>query len=112
MEKIKMSRYDALAEILKAIAHPTRLLIVEELSKQPRCVSELTEMIKADTSTVSKHLALMKSNGIVVSSKNGNQVYYSLRVTCVLNFISCLESVIEVNAKEQMELLNIFNNNA
>lgn len=112
MEKMKMSRYDALAEILKAIAHPTRLLIVEELSKKPRCVSELTEMIGADTSTVSKHLALMKNTGIVDSTKNGNQVYYNLRVICVLNFISCLESVIEVNAKEQMELLSTFNNNA
>ena len=112
MKKMKMSRYDALAEILKAIAHPTRLLIVEELSEKPRCVSELTEMIGADTSTVSKHLALMKSTGVVESSKNGSQVYYSLRVTCVLNFISCLESVIETNAKEQMELLSTFNNNA
>lgn len=54
----------------------------------------------------------MKSTGVVESSKNGNQVYYSLRVTCVLNFISCLESVIETNAKEQMELLSTFNNNA
>lgn len=109
MEKKQLSRYDALAEILKAIAHPTRLLIVEELSKQPRCVSELTEMVGVDTSTVSKHLALMKGTGIVESSKNGNQVYYSLRVTCVLNFISCLESVIEINAKKQMDLLNTFN---
>ena len=112
MDKLKMSRYDALAEILKAIAHPTRLLIVEELSKKPRCVSELTDIIGADTSTVSKHLTLMKSTGVVESSKNGNQVYYTLRVTCVLNFISCLESVIETNAKEQMELLSTFNNNA
>ena len=69
-------------------------------------------MIGADTSTVSKHLALMKNTGIVDSSKNGNQVYYSLRVNCILNFISCLESVIEENAKEQMELLSTFNNNA
>ena len=112
MDKSRMSRYDALAEILKAIAHPTRLLIVEELSKKPRCVSELTDIIGADTSTVSKHLTLMKSTGVVESSKNGNQVYYSLRVICVLNFISCLESVIETNAKEQMELLSTFNNNA
>lgn len=111
MEKNKMARYDALAGLLKAIAHPTRLLIVEELSKKPLCVSELTEIIGADTSTVSKHLALMKSTRIVDSTKNRNQVYYSLRVTCVLNFISCLESAIEVNAKEQMELLSTFNNN-
>ena len=110
MDKVNMSRYDALAEILKAIAHPTRLLIVEELSKKPLCVSELTTIIGADTSTVSKHLALMKSNGIVDSSKNGNQVYYSLRVPCVLNFISCIESVVETNAKEQMELLSSFSN--
>lgn len=109
MEKGKMSRYNALAEILKSLAHPTRLLIAEELSKQKHCVSELTEMIGADTSTVSKHLTLMKNAGIIESDKIGNQVFYTLRVPCVLNFIGCIESVIELDAKEKIELLNCIN---
>lgn len=102
----KMARYEALAEIFKAIAHPTRLLIMEELGKQKHCVSEVTEMVGADTSTVSKHLAIMKNAGIISGEKLGNQVFYSLRVSCVLNFINCVESVIESHAKEKIESIN------
>ncbi len=106
----KMARYEVMSEVFKAIAHPTRLLIIEELGKPKRCVSEITEMVGADTSTVSKHLALMKSAGIISNEKLGNQVFYSLRVSCILNFINCVESAIEENAKEKMELLNSVNN--
>ncbi len=102
----RMPRYKVMSEIFKAIAHPTRLLIIEELGKKNRCVSELTEMVGADTSTVSKHLALMKNAGIIANEKLGNQVFYSLRVSCVLNFISCVESVIESNAKEKIDSIN------
>lgn len=101
------TRYHALSEILKAIAHPTRLLILESLAEQKRCVSDLTNMAEVDTSTVSKHLALMKNAGIITSEKSGNQVFYSLRVPCVLQFLGCIESVIALNAKEKMDLLNV-----
>ena len=99
-------RHDALAEILKAIAHPTRLLILEELSEQSRCVSELQEMIGADTSTVSKHLTLMKSAGIIENRKDGNKVIYSIRVPCIMKFMGCIETVLETDVKDKMELLN------
>ncbi len=100
------ARYNALADVLKAIAHPTRLLIAEEVAKQPRCVSELTNMIGADTSTVSKHLSVMKNSGLVEGKKNGNQIFYSLRVPCILEFLGCIESVLEHNAKDNIQLLN------
>ncbi len=111
MEKSKMIRYDTLASVIKAIAHPTRLLIVEALSEKSHCVSELKEIIGADTSTVSKHLALMKSMKIVDNTKNGTQVYYRLRFTCILNFISCIEKSIKENAQEQLALVSMDNNN-
>lgn len=106
MRNGKMARYDVMSEVFKAIAHPTRLLIIEELGKQKRCVSEITEMVGADTSTVSKHLALMKSAGIITNEKLGNQVFYSLRVICILNLINCVESAIESHAKEKIESIN------
>ena len=60
------AKYDARAKIVKAMAHPTRLFIVDELSRRgERCVCDLTEMIGADISTVSKHLSLLKAAGIV-----------------------------------------------
>lgn len=98
------ARYEARAKVLKALAHPTRLFIVDELSKQERCVYELAEMVGTDGSTVSRHLALLKNAGIVRDEKRGTQVFYSLRVPCVLSFFSCLETVLESVAKEQLDL--------
>jgi DNA-binding transcriptional ArsR family regulator len=98
------ARYEARARIIKAMAHPTRLFIVDELSRGKKCVCELTEMIGADVSTVSKHLTVLKNAGVVRDEKRGAQVFYSLRVPCVLNFFSCVESVLETTAREQLEL--------
>jgi ArsR family transcriptional regulator len=99
------ARYEARAAVIKAMAHPTRLFIVEELSRGEKCVCELTEMVGADVSTVSKHLSVLRNAGIVRDEKRGTQVFYSLLVPCVLNFFSCVESVMEANAKGQMKLL-------
>jgi len=98
--KIK-ARYEARAKIIKAMSHPTRLFIVDELSKGERCVCELTEMVGDDISTISKHLSILKGVGIVADDKRGTRVFYSLRVPCVLNFFSCVESVLIKNATEQ-----------
>lgn len=97
---------EARAKVLKALAHPTRLFIVEELEKAERCVCDLTEMIGADVSTVSKHLSVLKQAGIVIDDKRGNLVFYQLRVPCILSFFGCIESVIETQVKEQSALLN------
>ena len=88
------------------MAHPTRLFIIEELEKEERCVCDLTAQIGADVSTVSKHLSVLKQAGIVIDDKRGNQVFYSLRVPCILNFFGCVESVLEENARDQAILLN------
>ncbi len=100
------ARLEARARIVKAMAHPTRLFILEELGRGDRCVNELTEMIGADVSTVSKHLSLLKAAGIVQDRKKGSQVYYGLRVPCILKFFDCIEAVLEANAKAHMDLLN------
>lgn len=96
---------DARARVLKALAHATRLYIVEELEKQERCVCELTGMIGADVSTVSKHLSVLKQAGIVHDDKRGNQVFYRLRVPCIMNFFSCVETVLEQQAREHTATL-------
>lgn len=96
---------DARAKVLKALAHPTRLFIVEELEKDERCVCDLTEMIGVDISTVSKHLSVLKQAGLVADDKRGNLVFYRLRVPCILNFFGCIESVIESRVKEQTAFL-------
>ncbi len=99
------ARYEARARIIKAMAHPSRLFIVDELSRQERCVHELTEMVGADVSTVSKHLSVLKNAGIVQDEKRGSQVYYKLRMPCVMSFFGCVDSVLKDLAKEQLELV-------
>ncbi|MCD6416263.1 MAG: winged helix-turn-helix transcriptional regulator [Planctomycetes bacterium] len=81
------------AAILKALAHPSRLMVVDELSRGERCVCELTELVGADMSTVSKHLSVLRDAGIVDHDKRGVKVFYRLRVPCVLNFFTCIEAI-------------------
>jgi DNA-binding transcriptional ArsR family regulator len=94
MDAKARSKYQSRANVIKAMGHPTRLFIVDELAKNgERCVCDLTEMIGADISTVSKHLAVLKNAGIIDDEKRRNQVFYRLRVPCVLDFFRCVEAV-------------------
>ena len=81
------------ARIIKALAHPTRLFIVDELSRGERCVCELKDMIGVEMPTVSRHLSVLRNAGILEDEKRGLQVFYSLRVPCVLNFFKCVKAV-------------------
>jgi len=98
------ARMEARARIVKAMAHPTRLFIVDALSRGEKCVCELTEMVGADMSTVSRHLAILRGAGIASDDKRGSQVYYALRCPCILQFFDCVESVIASTAREQLAL--------
>ena len=106
MDKNTQAHFEAKARIIKAMAHPTRLFIVDELSKRERCVADLTDLIGADTSTVSKHLSILKAAGIVADDKRGLQVWYSLKMPCILNFFGCVEQVQKRAAKEQQAALD------
>ena len=105
MDNKTKARFEARAKIIKAMAHPTRLFVIDELSREEKCVCELTAMVGADMSTVSKHLAILKGAGLVVDEKRGVQVFYKLRVPCVLDFLNCVESVMKSNIQEQLNLI-------
>ncbi len=91
----KTPRYTYMAEVMKALAHPTRLFIIDELEKQPRNVSELTEMVGIDISTISRHLAILKAAGIIAATKNNNQMIYRLLCPCVLEMYNCVLKIKE-----------------
>jgi ArsR family transcriptional regulator len=106
MDARRLAKYEARAKIIKALAHPARLLVVDELARHDeRCVCELTELIGSDMSTVSRHLAQLKEAGIVEDEKRGQMVFYRLRVKCLPQFFDCVESVMRCNARSQRELL-------
>ena len=81
--------------ILKGIAHPVRMRIVEELSRGDLCAGEIAELFHFDRTTISKHLALMKDLGILESSREGTSVRYSLRMACLAQLLYCIENVLE-----------------
>lgn len=79
--------------MLKAMAHPSRLLMLEILTGGERCVCDLRRIVGSDLSTVSKHLALMREAGLVAVRRQGLQVFYRLRVPCVMGFLDCVDAV-------------------
>ncbi len=104
MDERTQAQMEAQATVFKALAHPSRIFVVTELAKDERCLCELTEMIGADKSTVSKHLLLLKQAGIIADERRGNMVFYSLNAPCVLNFMSCVEGMIEARLKKMMAI--------
>ena len=91
MTDVDRQRLTRRAAILKSLAHPSRLLIIEMLEEAPRCVGELTKAIGADITTVSKHLSVLKRAGLVRDEKHGTYSEYSLVCDCVTHMIDCIE---------------------
>jgi DNA-binding transcriptional ArsR family regulator len=79
------------ADVFKALGNANRLLIVDALTNGERCVADLTDLVGLDMSTVSNHLAVLRSVGLVTDERRGTQVFYSLRNPCVMNIFCCLD---------------------
>lgn len=104
--------YELRAQVVKALAHPLRLQIIDLLSNQEEmCVCELVAALKCDQPTVSKHLNLMKGAGIIRSRKEGNKMLYQLCMPCAVNFLSCIDRVLQhdLEARRQ-ELADLVQN--
>jgi ArsR family transcriptional regulator len=81
------------SSVVKAMAHPTRLLFMELLLDGEKCVCELTEAAGCDITTVSKHLAVMKKAGLLASEKRGLQVFYQIACPCFVEFFRCIDLI-------------------
>lgn len=92
--------YKYRAQIIKAMAHPSRLMILDALAEGEKCVNELQQLVGSDMSTVSKHLAVLRAAGIVEDRKQGLNVFYRLRVPCLMDFLSCVEAVMAERVRE------------
>jgi DNA-binding transcriptional ArsR family regulator len=90
-----VARFKGQAQMFKALAHPGRLLMLDELSRGERCVCELAALVGSEMPTISRHLSQLKNAGIVDDEKRGAQVFYRLVTPCVMNFFKCVASVRE-----------------
>lgn len=91
------------AAVLKAMAHPARLFLVEQLARGERCVCELHEAAGGDFSTVSKHLGQLWRAGVVEREKRGAQVWYRLRGRWPLRVLACAARIAEPAGREAAE---------
>jgi DNA-binding transcriptional ArsR family regulator len=101
MDAKSARKYAQRTNVIKALAHPSRLYIVDTLAEGERCVNELTTLVGSDMSTVSKHLSVLKNAGVVKDERRGASVYYSLRIPCILSFFKCADAVLDALRKDQ-----------
>lgn len=94
------------AEIFKAIAHPTRVRIVDGLRGGERCVCEIMAELELEQSNVSQHLAVLKKAGILGSRKDGMKMMYWVRQDAAFRILDHTREILLQQAQERLELLN------
>ena len=78
------------AEVLKAVAHPVRLQIIELLESGPRCVGQLVEALGVPQSVVSQQLGLMKDRQVLECRREGTKAYYGIKNLNVIKLLHCV----------------------
>ena len=91
----KRDLYGCQAEVIKAVAHPVRIAIVDFLRDQEQCVCDIVTHVGAERSNVSRHLAVMVNAGVLSFRKEGLKVIYRLETCCMLEFLECVARVVE-----------------
>jgi ArsR family transcriptional regulator len=96
MQTDKLQKNDLIRQtkVIKALAHPSRLLIVHVLMENELCVCELRDLLEQDISTVSRHLSVLKNAGLLIEEKRGLYVYYHLTCPCLANFLNCVDRMV------------------
>lgn len=78
------------AEIFKAISHETRLAILHILEKEDKCVNDIVAALnEKERTSVSKHLSVLKQNGIISVKEKGTKRFYHLDAQCLLSAVNC-----------------------
>jgi len=82
------------ANIFKAMAHPTRVQIVKLLKEGPLCVCNILPQLESEQSNTSQHIALLRNQGILDNKKDGSMVIYKIKSPEVLQMIELAENII------------------
>lgn len=95
-----------LADVLKSVAQPTRLKIIDFLRAGERCVCEIFPAIGEEQSNTSRHLTQMQTHGILTRRKDGVKIYYAVKHPEVFAIIDLAEAVVKRELAVRSELLN------
>ena len=93
------------AGIFRALAHPTRIAIVEYLQYGEMSVGQLCEKVGIEQANASQHLAVLRNKHIVKSRKDGNQIYYSLRDPLLTKVLEAMRKFFLAHLSEALQLL-------
>ena len=93
----------ARAELLKALAHPTRVLILDALGRGDRCLNDLRHLSSTTLPTLSRHLSQLKKVGIVTERRAGKRVIHHLACPCMLQALGCTLEALKSVKKRQEE---------
>jgi len=106
---IDAERQDALrrfkAEMFQALAHPTRIHIVECLRDGALSVGTILERVGVEPANMSQHLAVLRAKQLVVNRKEGNQVFYELRDPLLIEVLDTMRRYFQAHLKEALALL-------
>ena len=97
--------FEKQAEIAKAIAHPLRIAIVDFLKDGEQCVCDIAGHIGSERSNVSRHLSVMVNAGLLGYRKKGLKVIYKLKTPCIVDFFSCVSSVLKQQFRDNEKLM-------
>jgi len=91
VKRLTVEQLDNAAEILKAIAHPMRMAIIELLEKgRMLTVTELHELLSIEQSSTSHHLGILKSKGVLASKRKGKNTFYFLKHEQLSQILDCI----------------------
>jgi DNA-binding transcriptional ArsR family regulator len=92
------------AEILKALAQPTRLKILELLRHGERCICEIVPAINGEQSNISRHISLMQKSHLVTTRKDGVKVMVTVRDPEIFKILDRVSAILRHQMNEQREL--------
>ena len=93
------------AEFFQAMAHPTRIAIIEQLRDGELSAGELIERLDKEQANVSQHLAVLRAKQIVVNRKAGNQVFYSVRDSLIIQVLDIMKRYFQKHLNESLAML-------
>ena len=94
------------ADIFQALAHPTRIAILELLIPGELSAGVLIEKLGMEQASVSQHLAVLRAKQLVVNRKVGNQVFYSIRDPLIIEVLNLMRTYFHAHLKEALEMLD------
>ncbi len=93
------------ASIFQALAHPTRISILEVLREGEVSASAIQERLRIEQANLSQHLAILRSKQIVTARKEGNQVFYSVKNKVLIKVLDLMRQYFQAHLNEAIQML-------